>query len=135
MVTEVPTGPEVGDRLLMPGVTVKLTPLLALPFTTTSSGPDLAPLGTVTVMLLSLQLLAVATTPGAPITTSLDPWLLPKFEPLIVTGLPTGPEVGDKLLITGAGAGVPTVKLVPLLAKPFTVTTTSPEVAPLGTGT
>jgi hypothetical protein len=50
--------------------------------------------------------------------------------PLTVTGAPTAPDVGDKLVIFGAAT---TVKVTPLLATPLTVTTTFPVVAPLGT--
>ena len=49
---------------------------------------------------------------------------------MIVTGVPTGPEVGDTPVTLGAAV---TVKLIPLLAKPPTVTTTLPVVAPVGT--
>ena len=65
MVTEVPTGPEVGDRLVMLGtvVTVKLTALLARPATVTSTLPVVAPLGTGATMLVALQLVGVAFVP------------------------------------------------------------------------
>ena len=39
-------------------VTVKLTPLLATPPTVTSTFPVVAPVGTVTTMLVALQLVA-----------------------------------------------------------------------------
>jgi hypothetical protein len=57
----------------------------------------------------------------------------PKPVPEIVTEVPTDPEVGDRLVMLGAVAD--TVKFVPLLATPPTVTTTLPVVAPVGTGT
>jgi hypothetical protein len=66
MVTEVPTGPEVGDRLVIVGngtVTVKLTPLLACPPTATTTFPVVAPLGTGAAMLVALQLAGVAAVP------------------------------------------------------------------------
>jgi len=50
----------------------------------------------------------------------------------MVTGVPTLPEVTDKLVILGAGT---TVKLIPLLEFPETLTTTLPVVAPEGTVT
>ena len=50
--------------------------------------------------------------------------------PLIVTDVPEAPEVGERLVITGAGT---TVNKTPLLALPLTVTTTFPVVAPEGT--
>ena len=54
-----------------------------------------------------------------------------KFAPLIVTLVPTGPLVGVKLVIVGAGM---TVKGVALVAVPPDVVTLSvPVVAPVGT--
>ena len=53
--TEVPTGPEDGDKLVMYGVTAKGAPLLGTPFTVTTTLPVLVPLGTGTVIELSLQ--------------------------------------------------------------------------------
>ena len=50
--------------------------------------------------------------------------------PLIVTEVPTAPEVGARLFTLGV-----TVKLTPLLACPLTVTITGPVVAAAGTGT
>ncbi len=58
--------------------------------------------------------------------------MAPKFEPVIVTEVPTVPEVGDRLEIFGVGR---TVNGEPLLATPPTVTTTFPVVALVGTGT
>src|SRR5207244_9986471 len=88
-------------------------------------------LGTVTVMLVALQYAAVpALVP--PKVTVLLPWLVPKLAPVMVTAIPTGPDVGQKLVTLG---GVVTVKDAPLLVWPATVTTTLPEAAPLGTGT
>jgi len=133
-VTTVPRTPDVGLRLVMLGagaVTVKLTPLLATPPTVTTTFPVVAPAGTVTAMLVVLQLVDVAAVPLK--VTVLVPCVAPKFAPLIVTGLPTNPDVGFRLVTLGAGAV--TVKLTPLLATPPTVTTTFPVVAPAGTGT
>src|SRR5579864_4924046 len=133
IVTEVPTAPELGERLVMLGVellTVKLTPLLATPPTVTTTFPVVAPLGTGATMLVALQLVAVAVVPLN--VTVLVPWVAPKFVPVIVTEVPTAPELGETLLMLGAE--LLTVKLTPLLATPPTVTTTFPVVAPLGTG-
>ena len=67
MVTDAPTAPEVGLKLLMLGadvvLTVKLTPLLATPPTVTTTFPLVAPAGTGTAMLVALQLVGVAATP------------------------------------------------------------------------
>jgi hypothetical protein len=61
IVTDVPTGPDVGASVLMLGgvVTVKLTPLLATPFTVTTTLPVVAPVGTLTTMLLAPHVVAV----------------------------------------------------------------------------
>src|SRR5215471_7234791 len=107
MVTDVPTGPKVGDRLPMPGVTVKLTPLLAFPPTVTTTLPVVAPLGTGTAILILLQLVGVAVVPLN--ATVLVPWVEPKVVPAMVTDVPTAPDAGDKLVIFGV-----TVKLAPL---------------------
>jgi hypothetical protein len=131
MVRAVPTGPDEGDRLVMFGGTVNVIPLLLWPATVTITGPVVAEAGTFTVILVLLQLVAVATPPLN--VTWLPVWLAPKLDPLIVTAVPKTPDVGEMLLITGAAPG--TVNVVPLLAKPLTVTTTLPVVAPLGTGT
>ena len=135
MVTDVPTEPEVGVRLVILGgwgtVTVKATPLLETPpLTVTNTGPVVAPVGTGTTMLPVLHEVRVAELPLN--VTALVPWLAPKFAPAMVTEVPTGPEVGLKLVMLGGGV---TVKTTPLLATPRTVTTTFPVVAPLGTTT
>ena len=127
-----PTTPEVGDKLVILSVsmTVKLIPLLETPLAFTTTFPVVAPLGTCTTKLVALQLVGGASVPLN--VTVLVPWAAPKFVPVIVTEVPTSPEVTDKLLILGAGT---TVKFTPLLAAPDTVTTTFPVVAPDGTGT
>lgn len=51
--------------------------------------------------------------------------------PLIVTKVPTAPEVGDRFVMVGIAT---TEKLTPALATLDTVTTTFPVVAPVGTG-
>ena len=68
MVTEVPTPPEVGDRLVMLGAveTVKLTPLLATPPTVTTTLPVVAPVGTGATIEVALQLVGVAAVVGDP---------------------------------------------------------------------
>ena len=64
--------------------------------------------------------------------TVLVPWAEPKLTPVIVTALPTPADAGERFVIVGAEL---TVKLIPLLATPPTVTTIFPVVAPVGTGT
>jgi hypothetical protein len=130
IVTEVPTGPLFGFRLVMAGVgvTVKFTPLLvAEQHTVTTTFPVVAPAGTGTAMLVSLQVDGLVAVPLK--ETELIPCVAPKFVPAMVTNVPTGPEVGFRLVIFGVTRKVP-----PLLATPLTVTTTLPVVAPAGTG-
>lgn len=130
IVTEVPTGPEVGFKLEMPGPveTVNVTPLLARPPTVTTTLPDVAAEGTGTTIVVAFQLVGAAAVPLK--LTVLEPCVAPKFEPLNVTDVPTDPDVGFRLEIFGE-----TVNATPLLATPPTVTTTLPVVAPVGTGT
>jgi len=118
IVTVVPVGPEAGERLLIEGVAVKNDVLLGAPLTVTMTGddPEPRPMGAVTAMLLLLQLLTVAAIPAK--VTKLVPWLAPKFDPVMVIAVPTGPEMSDRFVITGV-----TVNVAVLLFKPFTVTT------------
>src|SRR5437868_9770586 len=100
---------------LIPGggtVTLKFTPLLAIPATETTTFPLVAPLGTAATMLVWLQFGTVAVTPLN--VTVLEPWDGPKFVPVIITEVPTGPDVWLKLEIF---IGV-TAKFTPLLAAP-----------------
>ena len=115
-----------------PVVTVKFTPLLDTPLMFTTTGPELAPIGTGAVMTVSAQLLVLATVPLKDTVLVRVPTVGPKFAPFMVTTVPTGPDVGFRLLMTGGGT---TVNGAPLLATPPTVTTTFPVVAPAGTGT
>jgi hypothetical protein len=129
--TAVPTGPELGLKVVLlggGGVTVKSIPLLFTPPTSTTTFPVVAPGGTVAMMLVPVQLVIEAAVPLK--VTALIPWVAPKLDPAMVTDVPTGPEVGLKLATLGGGV---TVKRVPLLATPPTVTTTFPVVAPTGT--
>ena len=88
--TVAPTAPVVIDRLVMLGAetTVKLFPLLFTPLANTTTFPVVAPLGTVTVMLVALQLVTVAAVP-LNFTVPL-PWLEPKFVPVIYHRCPDG---------------------------------------------
>jgi len=64
IVTDAPTAPVVGDRLLMLGKTVNVTPLLALLATVTTTVPVVAPVGTVATIEVALQLpMVVAVVP------------------------------------------------------------------------
>src|SRR5262249_34131088 len=132
IVTAVVIGPIVGERLVIVAVTaaVTVTPLLARPPTVTTTLPVVAPAGTGTAMLVADHVVGVAVVPLN--VTVLVPFVAPKFVPVIVTDVATGPLVGERLVIVG---GTVTVNETPLLASPPTVTTTLPVVAPAGTGT
>jgi hypothetical protein len=102
IVTAVPTGPLAGDRLVSVGalVTVYGSALLVRPPTVTTTLPVVAPIGTGTAMLVADQLVGVAAVPLN--VTVLLPRVAPKFVPVIVTAVPTGPLVGDRLVNVGA---------------------------------
>ena len=115
IVTEVPTVPAVGDRLVMAGVceTVNGIALLVRPLTVTRTFPEVAVPGTGTIMLVGVQLVGV---PAVPLNvTELLPWLEPKFAPVIVTAAPATAVFGDKPAIAGARMGG--AKVVETLSK------------------
>src|SRR5947209_5835884 len=128
IVTDAPTAPVVGDRLVMLGVTVKGLPLLSTPLACTTTFPVVAPAGTVVAILVALHVVTVAVVPLN--LTVLVPCVAPKFDPAMVTDAPTAPDVGVRLVMLGAAT---TVKLFPLLSTPLACTTTFPVVAPDGT--
>jgi len=133
-VTEVPTGPKFGFRLVIVGgvVIVKRTPLLGTPPTFTSTFPVVVPAGTGAVMLVSVQFDALVCMPLNVTKLCIVPTVGPKLVPVMITFVPIGPELGLMPVIAGGGV---TVKTTPLLATPPTVTTTFPVVAPEGTAT
>src|SRR5713226_2811210 len=112
IVTDAPTNPDVGLKLVMLGpgtATAKLTPLLATPPTVTTTLPVVAPAGTGTTMLVVLQLVGVA---NFPLNLSvLFPCVAPMFAPSRVTDAPINPDAGFKLVILGPGTV--TAKLTP----------------------
>jgi hypothetical protein len=75
-------------------------PLLDILETVTTTFPEVAPEGTVAVILVALQFVTVAVVPLS--VTALLPCDEPKFVPVIVIEVPMSPEVGDKLVILGA---------------------------------
>jgi hypothetical protein len=112
IVRDVPTVPEFGLRLMIAGVTVKLTPLLTTPLIVTTTLPVVAPLGTGATIVLLTQLVGVAVVPlKVTVLVGNGP---PKFVPETMTEVPIAPDVGFKLEMFGIG-GV-TVKFTPLLA-------------------
>lgn len=128
--TNVPTGPLDGLTLVMlggGGITANVTPLLATPLRVTTTAPVVAAVGTVTVILVSPQFVAVAMEPLK--VTVLVPCVDPKLLPVMVTAVFEAPDVGFKVVMAGGGM---TVKVNPLLVPLLVVTTTGPLVAPLG---
>jgi len=107
--------------------TVNMTGLLATPEAVTITFPVVAPVGTGTLIVLVLQLVGA---PATPLNVTV-PRVVPNRSPVMVTGVPTWPDVGERPVI----AGPVTVNSLPLLATPLTVTTTFPVVALIGTGT
>src|SRR5579864_1216982 len=84
------------------GGTLNTNALLARPPTLTTTFPLVAALGTGTAILVLLQLVGV---PAAPLkATLLEPWVVPNPVPVIVTEVPTPPELGLKPVMPG---GVP----------------------------
>jgi hypothetical protein len=84
IVTDVPWSPDAGDKLLMTGATVKVTPLLATPLTLTTTGPLVALVGTTTTMAVSLQLVGATPFPATAIPFSvavLKPRVAPNPDP------------------------------------------------------
>jgi hypothetical protein len=94
MMTVDPTGAADGFRLKMPGPEkTNGTPLLDVPFTVTTTFPFCAPDGATATMLVAIQdVIEVAVIPLN--FTVLEPWLEPKFAPLIVTDVPALPDWG-----------------------------------------
>lgn len=107
MVTEVPTSPLVGLKLVMVGLSAESSVTskspsedVVLPFTVTVMGPVVAPVGTVTV---SCVLVAVIISAEVPLNlTELLLAVKLKLEPVMVTVVPSGPLVGEKEEMAGA---------------------------------
>jgi hypothetical protein len=138
IVTDVPTGPEVGENELMVGlggvVTSKILELVAVPpGVVTRIFPSVAPDGTVAVILVEEFTVNEAET-LLNVTAEVVKPLPLKLVPLMVTEVPTGPEDGEKEPIVGAGIEVVTEKLDRLEPlPPDAVTLIGPDVAPEGT--
>ena len=112
MVTAVPTGPLVGEKLEMTGLIVKLALLVAtFPATETVMGPVFALAGTVAVNCVEVAAVTVAATP-LNWTISCDGVALNPL-PLMVTDVAGAPPLGEKLVIEGS-----TVKAEALVAVP-----------------
>ena len=83
----------------VPVVTVKLSPFVAIEPILATTNPEVAPEGTATTMLVSVQLVGVARVPLNAIV--LEPWVAPKFLPAIVIVSPTCPHDGLKEVMIG----------------------------------
>lgn len=102
MVTDVPAVAGLGDIPVMAGRMVnEVEEVTVTPATVTLIPPEDVPVGTGTTIDVALQLVGVAAVPLKFIV--LEPWLDPKFVPVIVTAVPTPPEVGEMAEIVGAG--------------------------------
>jgi hypothetical protein len=104
MVTDDPTGPLVGEKPVMLGEhaepTVKSSRLVAEPSgVTTRILPVVAPVGTVAVMRLPELMVKLAAIPLK--STDVAPW---RWFPPMATLVPTGPQAGEKAVISGGGA-------------------------------
>ena len=102
IVTEVPTAPLVGARLVSVGVTVtvNVSALLASPPTVTTTFPVVAATGTGTTILVADQLVGAAVVPLN--VTVLVPCVAAKPLPEIVITVPVEPAVGERLRSVGA---------------------------------
>ena len=101
MVTLVPMGPEVGVNEVMVGGTGKINvpAFTVLHPIVTSSGPDVAPTGTVTVRVVAVDPVMI---PGEPLNvTAFENGVL-KLVPVMVTEVPEAPEPGEKEETDGA---------------------------------
>jgi len=127
IVTLVPTGPLVGEKPAIVGAlgalaTVKELALVAVPpGVVTVRDPVVAPVGTVVWMVVSEATVKVALVPLN--ATAVAPV---KLDPLMVTLVPTGPLVGEKLVIAGPGATAPPSQAMKVNAWPIASMPTSP---------
>ena len=106
--------------LTLPGATsfpliLKFTPLLGVLFTLTTTGPLVAPLGTEVVIDDCPHETTGAATPENVTTASVDE--VPNPLPLITTGVPVVPPVGDRAEIR-TSAGVVNVRSADCATEP-----------------
>jgi hypothetical protein len=86
-------------------VTVNGPPVLETPPTVTTTFPVVAPAGTVATIDVEVQ--SEMEVAGVPLkVTVLVPCDEPKLVPMMATELPTRPELGVRLLMTGVGTTV-----------------------------
>lgn len=103
-----PMGAAGGPKLVITGLiavnVVAGTLAIELTVTLTGPAPEGTAAGTTATICELVQLVTVAAAPLKVI--ELLPWVAPKFDPAIVTDVPTPPKLGDNPLIYGV---VPTV--------------------------
>jgi hypothetical protein len=110
IVTDAPTAPLLGLKLVIEGATVKLVELVPVcPATVIEIGPVVAPDGTVVTILVEVLDVGVAAVP-LNFTILLVAVVPSKFVPVMVTDVFVAPEAGLKLVTEGD-----TVKLVELV--------------------
>jgi hypothetical protein len=131
MLTDVPTPPLDGEKLLIVGadplVTVKFDALVAVPDgVVTVILPVVAPAGTVVVIRPSFATLKLA---DVPLNRTLVAPV--RLVPLMVTAVPGAPLDGEKLLIVGFANNTKSVRLTPTPSD--VVARILPVVAPIGT--
>ena len=98
IITVVPMGPEAGLNEVIVGGTINVPAFTVLHPIVTSSGPDVAPTGIVTVRVVAIGPVIV---PGTPLNvTAFEKGVL-KFVPVMVTEVPTAPNVGAKEVMVG----------------------------------
>ena len=123
--TLTPTAPLVGAKLTRFGLTVKVPPLVVEPVgVVTPIFPEVAPAGTIAVILIGLTTVKEAVFP-----LNFTEVVPVKLAPLMVTLAPITPLVGKKLAMRGATVKLPAVVAVP----PAVVTASGPVVALAGT--
>lgn len=132
IITVAPIAPLIGLKPVIVGVsrTVKLEEVeIVTPLTVTNIFPDVAPTGTVVVMLVAVEEETVATVPLK--VTTFSPGVVLKLVPVMVTVVPSAPLSGVKLEMVGDAT---TTKLVALVrVTPLVVTVIGPDAAPEGT--
>lgn len=133
IITVAPTAPLTGLKPVMVGVarTIKFEGLETVtPLTVTDINPDVAPAGTVVVMLVAVEEETAAAIPLKRTTFSVGVML--KFVPVIVTVVPSAPLLGVKLEKVGEATTIKLVGAV-VMVMPLVVTAMGPDAAPEGT--
>ena len=90
-----------GEATPVDGTTMNSMPLLARSSAVTMMFPVVALSGSTAVMLVPLQLVGDNKTPLS--VTVLPPCVAPKFVPVMITDVPTGPALGDRAVMLGGG--------------------------------